>query len=568
MSTRIPRLCLLLLAALLGGSLHAADSRRLELYYGIAEGNYLIGDLQGARQGILQMLKLDPHYLPALGLQARVQLQAGETQAALASTQTALEVAPDNLELQVLAARIRSQEAGPVAAIDQVLSVYTDKSQPGALQQRTSLRIMRAQALAQSGDPQAAIRELQVLTGQQPDNLEAAITLASLYASAGRWSSLEALLPLLSTQPQLQDIALYFEGRALLARDRVGSAREKFEAALERPGRGTLAASLRFYRGICLDRLGRPAEAQAELQAALQAGFRPESPDEVLRAARSLLQAQQTQRAIVLLEALTLRQPTSSAEAWALLGRAHCAAGSGALAISAFNQSLQLDPQQAEVRALRAGELRQIGDLAGAVADYQAARILEPANPAYLYALGLLQLQLGHIPAAEQNIGLACRLLPEKHGLSLIHALLAHTVQAPETARSALQRYLQATPERSNESAFFLEYVLSPPPALARLAQRASQPQASAALVNFSAYCAGQLDRKGLLDAAGVAADPASAQQQIAEACFWAAQVARQRQQPQQAQHWLQLCLDTQLPDQMEYQLARWQLSQSTAHSN
>lgn len=567
MSRRIPLLCLLLPLALLGHSLHADNSKRLELYYGIAEGNYLIGDLQGARRGIQQILKLDPNYLPALELQARVQLQAGETEDALASTQAALKVAPENLELQVLAARIRGDEAGAVAAIDEVLSVYTDNAQPGALQQRTSLRIMRAQALAQNGDPEAAIRELQALTGQQPDNIEATITLASLYASAGRWSSLEALLPKLSAQPQLQDIALYFEGRALLARDRVGSAREKFEAALERSVLGTLATSLHFYRGVCLDRLGRQAEAQAELLAALEAGFRPETPSEVTRAARSLLQAQEPQRAIALLEALTLNQPASSAEAWALLGRAHCATGNGALAISALNQSLQLQPQQAEVRALRAGELRKMGDLTGATADYEAARILAPTNPAYLYALGLLQLQLGKIPAAEQNLGLASRLLPDNHGLSLIHALLAHAIQAPETAHNALQHYLQATQERSNESAFFLEYILSPTAGLPRLQQRASQPEASTTLVNFSAYCAGKLDRKGLLDAAGVATDSATAQQQIAEVCFWAAQVAQKQGQPQQAHGWLQLCLDTQQVDQIEYQLARWQLNHSLGHS-
>ena len=46
----------------------------IELYHGVAEGNYLIGDLGGAERGVEQMLRIDPDYLPALTLKARVML--------------------------------------------------------------------------------------------------------------------------------------------------------------------------------------------------------------------------------------------------------------------------------------------------------------------------------------------------------------------------------------------------------------------------------------------------------------------------------------------------------------
>ena len=56
---------------------------RLELYHGIAEGNYLIGDLKGAANGVEEMLQIDPDYLPALTLKARVQLDQGNAETAL-----------------------------------------------------------------------------------------------------------------------------------------------------------------------------------------------------------------------------------------------------------------------------------------------------------------------------------------------------------------------------------------------------------------------------------------------------------------------------------------------------
>ncbi|MFT4901812.1 MAG: tetratricopeptide (TPR) repeat protein [Lentimonas sp.] len=562
MLAQIPRLLPLLCALALGPALNADNSKRVELYYGIAEGNYLIGDLQGASQGIAQVLKLEPNYLPALKLQTRLQLKQGETQAALDSIQAALKLDPDNLELQVLEAQIQSDSEQPLTAINQVLSVYTNRHDLGALKQQTRLRIMRAQTLALSGELEAAIRELQQLINQQPENLEATITLASLYAGAERWNSLEALIPALAAQPEMQDIALYFEGRTLFARKRMGSAREKFTEALALPGNSQLKASLHFYRGACLLSLEKHALGQAEILTAINAQFSPETPQEILLASRCLIQDQQAERAIQLLEPLTLHLGAESSTAWSLLGRAHQLSGTHTLAVSAFNESLRIDPDQAEVRAQRGNALRKLGDLNGAIADYQAAQMLDPGNHGYPYALGLAQLQLGQIPAAEQNIGLASRLLPENSGLALLHALLAHATHAPRTAQKALQHYLQNTTEKANESAYYLEYILQNENALETLKQRTTQTDCSQALTHFSAYCHGEIQRKVALDFAGKASSPNLAQQQITEAAYWMAQAAFKRLQPSDANELLRICIDVGKPDQLEYQLARWQLRQ------
>ena len=542
-------------------SLQAADSRQLELYYGVAEGNYLIGDLQGASRSIEAILKIEPTYVPALKLKARIELKQGQTEAALAATQEALSVQPDDLELQILAARIQSDSEEPIAAIDQVLKVYEGKIQPEALQQRASLQIMRAQALAMQGDLDPAIRELQQLTGQQPENLEATITLASLYASAGRWSSLEALTPRLSAQPELEDIALYFEGRTLLARNRVGSAREKFEQALQLDNLDKLKAALHFHHGACLIRLGKKDVGQQEIIQALDAQFKPETEADTILASRSLLLDQQNDRAVALLEQITLRQPNSSAEAWSLLGRAHQAEGTTALAISAFNESLRIKPDQAEVRALRGAELRKLGDLTGAAADYEAARMLDPANPALLYALGVVQLQQGELLAAEQNIGLASRLLSDNAGIQLLHSLLAYAIDAPKTSQAALTRYFESQPSQINETAYFLEYALSQKNSLATLKKHADAPNVNQSLVDFYNFCSAQWTIKATLDAAGKASTPQIAAKQICRAAYWMAQHTRKKADEDRTNELLCIAIEAGNPDLPEYQLARWQLN-------
>ena len=83
-----------------------SDATRIEFYYGIAEGNYLVGDLKGAAKGVEQMLKLDADYVPALTLNTRIQIDQGEPGAALASAERAIALEPENLEHQLLKALV------------------------------------------------------------------------------------------------------------------------------------------------------------------------------------------------------------------------------------------------------------------------------------------------------------------------------------------------------------------------------------------------------------------------------------------------------------------------------
>lgn len=612
----------------------APQTERIEFYFGIAEGNYLVGDLGGAERGIEQILRIDPDYIPALTLKARVMLDNKRPEAALEATERALALAPDILEYHLLKARILGQmerhdeasaciqkviaQAPPesddaraahqllglllmaerewdqaaqvfkeiyqvdptsertslrmsseaylekaraaltegepdkaLAAIDQAIAVYSQQTGQKSLQQRTALRLMRARLLAQLGRLEAAIQDLQILTGQQPENFDALITLASLYASVERWDSLEALIKPIAERPELQDVALYLEGRAALSKNRVGTARAKFEAAIEALPKEAklLRRSLFFYRGICLQQLGRQDEADTEILRAIDAGFRPETREEALIASRTLLRAERGAEAIPILEAITLNRIDPGADIWAMLGRAHLASDTPALALSAFNEALRIAPEQSENRALRASLLRKIGDLEGALADYKAALRLSPDNPSIRYALGLVYLQLGRIAEAEVTMSEAAKQLKGQAGLQLLHALLAYTVGEKASAKTSLHAYQDLITEAQNPTALYLEYLLEP--------QSPTQLNRD----EVSLYFLGKYTRKEALDAAGQATTPEQAKQQICAAAFWMAQYEAAHARTKESRELLSIAIEVGKPDYSEYQLARWQIA-------
>lgn len=632
-------------------SLNAAPkTERIDFYYGIAEGNYLVGDLGGAERGIEQMLRIDPNHLPALTLKARVLLDAGRPDAALEAADRAIELEPEKLEHTLLKALIlghmeRRDDAGAliqevlnqaapasddaraarqlqglllmaegewdraaesfnaiyladpetagsslrlrseaylekarsamaggdpdaaIAAVDQAIEVYADQSGQESLQQRTALRLMRARLLAQIGRFEAAIQDLQILTGQQPENFEALITLASLYASVGRWESLEAVIEPIAQRPELRDVALYLEGRAALAKNRVGTARAKFEAAIEALPKEAdlLRRSLYFYRGVCLQKLDRPDEAEHDLLLSLDAGFRPETAEEALIASRTLLRADRAAEAIPLLEAVTLNRLEPSAEVWAMLGRAHLATDTPALALSALNESLAIEPEQAEMLALRGSLLRKIGDLEGALGDYSRAHRLLPSSPVLSYERGLVLLQLGRIAEAETSLRIAARKLSTHITLDLLHASCAYTVgKYPEAAQS-LREYLE--PNLSGETLESHRENLSDTAAYLHILLFARSdlplpdlPAMSKAARLFAAYGNGSASRKQVLDHAGLAETPEQARQQITAAAFWMAQWERAQGNEEARRELLDIALETGNADFTEYQLAKWQL--------
>ena len=611
------------------------NSERLEFYYGVAEGNYIVGDLVGAESSIEQILRIEPNYLPALDLKAKIMLDKGFPDLALELAERASELNPTNLKFKLSRALIlgnlqrrkeaidlvdsvisdapaRTKDASAakqllglllmadsewdravdvfndiyildstdnrqrldliseayvekarsalnsgdtdlvIEAMEQAIGIYTDQGGKSSLIKRSALRLTRARMLVQLGLVERAIGDLQILTAQQPENFEALITLATLYASEERWQSLERLIKPVSQHPNLLDVALYFEGRAAMSKNRFGTARSKFEKAIKilHKDADLLRCTLFFYQGLCFRELGRNDEAQTQILNALDAGFRPETSHEALIACSTLLRADRAENAIPLLEAITLNRIKPSAEVWAMLGRAHWITGTPALAISALNESLKINPKQSEVYAVRGSVRRSFGNLEGALSDYKTALQYAPDNQAVRYAEGLTYLQIGLLPEAEASIGNAASTLISQPGLQLMHSLLAYVLGDRKNAKRTLRAYQSMVPEEQNPSALYLDYLLE---------HRRDHTDTNDPII---LYFIGKGDRKETLDIAGVATSPEKARQQICATAFWMALWQKGQGESKKSRELLKTSIKAGQPDLMEYQLASWLLRQ------
>ena len=528
----------------------AAQLDRAVQYHGIAQGNYLIGDHQGALRAIDVCLKSEPDYLPALRLKARIFLDQGDFDQARKTLGEALEQHPEDPELLALQTIANKPQAKRPAAQDPAdATTVPEGINEGSLQDRVRQRIDRAKQLAQAGRIQEATRAFEQLRGERPKNLEVNLTLASLYANSDQWAQVNGLIPQIRSDPRLQDVALYLEGRVAFSQDRIGTARARFEEAINQqpPEGGRLRPSLHFYHGLCLDRLDRKKAAEAAVAQAIKSGFQAETVAEAEALGRLLLRSGQADAAIPQLERVLLSGSTASAALWAQLGRAHQMADQVSLAISAFNQALQLAPEKAEVLALRGSLLRRIGDLEGARSDYGEAVMLMPENAGLHYALGLTQLQLGQLAAAEHALGEATQLEDILPGQRLLHTLTAHAIGAHETARKALRRYLADHPDDPAGSAVYLAHLLQLP-----VESSLDDP--------VLRYFRDEANRKEVLDWAGYAETPTEARSRICAAAYWLAQKRHLDEDPAAARELLEIAARQGSPDHPEYQFASWQL--------
>ena len=175
----------------------------IELYHGVAEGNYLIGDLGGAERGVEQMLRIDPDYLPALTLKARVLLDQNKPVQALKAAERAIVLEPENhkhslLKALVLSHADRREEAA--ALIQQILA----KAVPESDEARVAKELLSLLLIAE-GDWDDAALELKkfILPTPKPR--------VPVFVTVGKPTSKKLVLicnSALTTKPLLQSIKL------------------------------------------------------------------------------------------------------------------------------------------------------------------------------------------------------------------------------------------------------------------------------------------------------------------------------------------------------------------------
>lgn len=200
-----------------------------------------------------------------------------------------------------------------------------------------------------------------------------------------------------------------------------------------------------ILRGSVYQKLGKLAEAEADLRAALR--LNPKLPNAFeVRAelAAILTDSKRPKEAAELLEQLVRENPRHTDSLYNL-GLAREALGNFAGAAEAYGRAVQQKPAELDARLSLAGALRKAGRHAEALAAAREALTLAgklaaaPTVQAQIHdELGLSQRRLGDLKGAEASFRAALKLAPTMHGVRLhLCTTLAAAGRCPEALRES-----------------------------------------------------------------------------------------------------------------------------------
>lgn len=133
-------------------------------------------------------------------------------------------------------------------------------------------------------------------------------------------------------------------------------------------------------------------------------------------------------------------------EAWNDLGRACYANGFAAEADEAFTQSLRLHPEQPKALYLRGMVRRDAFDLAGCLADFEAAMELDSQSTHLRWRAAWVAMESGDLPRAIEFADAAIRHSPEDRNARRVRARLYLESDTPENGVALLEPLRAANP--------------------------------------------------------------------------------------------------------------------------
>lgn len=360
-----------------------------------------------AREFADKALELAPENPQVHVLNARVLLLEGKPDAALEEADLALSLGPDQREAISLAALLHAR-AGD---IDRSMAIIDQGLDAVSVADVESLRQSRVSILAEVGERERGLAELEALVADYPDTLSYQMALAELYLGTGRGEEAEALIrDLVARDPDNAEWRIRL-AQILVRQERAGDAEASLlQAVKDRPN----AMGLRLALGGFYEQAGRVDDALSAYQgiadaqprsddglvarnriAALQvdrdeeqaratvAGILADAPDNadalLLRAALRISD-QQVDEAIADLRLALVKRPTSVR---ALLGlaRAQLLNGNVTLAEEAYRQVLAVDPANASATRELAVLVGNRGETEEAETLLRQALRVEPGDP-------------------------------------------------------------------------------------------------------------------------------------------------------------------------------------------
>ena len=237
-----------------------------------------------------------------------------------------------------------------------------------ALQRLAAIRV-----LAQ--DEQQALVLLQSASAAEPSDMEAQLSLASLYFRSGEFAKSEAILRSMLAKDEHQVQAKNFLGKILFLEGNYSAAKEQLQTALAESSDTDVAYSLALTY-FKLNKLQEAANVFDEMFSSLG----------------------------------------PSAELHLLVGRAYREGGQFDLAAGEFRKALALNPDVARAHAyLGIVHLLQRGDaaLTDARSEFEAEVLRHPEDYSSHYDLGVIHFKQHEFALAEQELAKAIKLLPD-----------------------------------------------------------------------------------------------------------------------------------------------------------
>lgn len=345
-----------------------AQMMRVKYYYGFGpEADEVTNN------ALAKILELDPDNAQAIAMMGRVDLRAGNVQAALEHAEAALAADPESIHPYVLFGEIYAgQPDKAMAYIEQGL-----QANPG----NADLLRSRIRVLRQRGDVDAAIAESEQLVKANPENQEYTRELVAYLSENGRVEQAEQfLVSRIASSPEVAEYKVWLMQLLLSVNEpeRAVQAAQSFindnesnpelyyllsdvYVSLERPQnaidtllklldslpKGSAEASTAMVRVADLYlKNGDQDAAQYYLNTVLAKDA--ENPSALLLSSRILLAKGEIEEAIINLRSALRRDPDSF-QARMALAQAHEANGSADLAMDSYQAALELEPSNLQL---------------------------------------------------------------------------------------------------------------------------------------------------------------------------------------------------------------------------
>ncbi|MGH9487799.1 MAG: tetratricopeptide repeat protein [Terriglobales bacterium] len=340
---------------------------------------------------------------------------------------------------------LQAESHGGEAYISEALEHYRAamKANPGSAFLATQL----ADLLSRLGRTQPALTLAQQTVAQHPDSVVAHKVLGEIY------------LRQLSNAPQ--PISDASSGGAMTA----AIADYKELIGLEPHSADDVVILGKLYGAE-----GKPAEAEQQFRAAL--ALQPTNMDALASLVQSL--ANQNRLDEARQEIAALPEVAQSAQVYATLGDAYASRHRYADAAQAYQQAVQADPDNGELKKAWAHALMDAGEYTPALAAYQQLHQQLPEDGSVALRLGQLQMQMGQLSEARTSLEEASKLLPEGDlELAYATALLDQSQGHETSALHELQALVNRNTAPTTQSIFLAQ--------LARLEMRLGEDQQAGA---------------------------------------------------------------------------------------